>query len=192
MINRLLKNNNRQVWQGFTLIELLISISVITIILSMSLSGVNASRMRSRDAKRIADLRIIQSALEQHAIGNDSRTYPPANSSDAKNSSYCLKYGNAGANYGLYGNKCFNDYLSVVPLDPVGSQYQYQKTACFVVSGTNVALVQGSGVNATCPSGSTNTTAKPYGLSVRLETGNFADPKNDETPTVATNLDIAP
>lgn len=52
--------NNR----GFTLIELLVVISIVALIASVVIVAMNSVRSDSRDAKRIADIKQISSALE--------------------------------------------------------------------------------------------------------------------------------
>ncbi len=59
---------------GFTLIELLVVIAIIGIIASMVLIGLNSTRRLGRDARRIADVRQIQTALE--LFFNTCGTYP--------------------------------------------------------------------------------------------------------------------
>lgn len=49
---------------GFTLIELLVVISIIGLLSSIVLTSVNSARKKGRDARRIADIRQIQTALE--------------------------------------------------------------------------------------------------------------------------------
>ena len=50
--------------KGFTLIELLVVISIIGLLSSIVLTSVNSARAKARDARRIADLNQIQTALE--------------------------------------------------------------------------------------------------------------------------------
>lgn len=59
---------------GFTLIELLVVISIIVIITSLSLFGVQNARKSARDAKRKSDLETIRSALEMYK--SDCNSYP--------------------------------------------------------------------------------------------------------------------
>lgn len=61
---------------GFTLIELLITISIIAILSAIGLVIFSSVIKQGRDSKRQADLRSIQSALEQY---NSDRGYYPAN-----------------------------------------------------------------------------------------------------------------
>ena len=52
--------------RGFTLVELLIVISIIAILTGIIITGLTASKSKSRDAQRISDLNQIQLALEQY------------------------------------------------------------------------------------------------------------------------------
>ncbi len=61
--------------QGFTLIELLVVIAIIGLLSTLSIVALNQARARSRDARRIADVKQIQTALEMYY--NDMGQYPP-------------------------------------------------------------------------------------------------------------------
>jgi len=60
--------------EGFTLIELLVVIAIIGLLSTLSVLALNSARARARDAKRIADIKQIQTALEMYY--NDADTYP--------------------------------------------------------------------------------------------------------------------
>lgn len=49
---------------GFTLVEIMVALAVVAILSAMGLRGIQESGQQSRDAKRQADVRLIQSALE--------------------------------------------------------------------------------------------------------------------------------
>jgi type IV pilus assembly protein PilA len=87
--------------KGFTLIELLVVIAIIGILASIVLASLNSARKKSRDARRIADIKEIQLALELYFDG--SRDYPAALSSLA------------------------STYIPLVPADPLGSAYTYER-----------------------------------------------------------------
>ncbi|MBN2884699.1 prepilin-type N-terminal cleavage/methylation domain-containing protein [Patescibacteria group bacterium] len=52
--------------KGFTLIELLVVIAIIGLLSTLSVLALNSARARSRDAKRITDVKQIQTALEMY------------------------------------------------------------------------------------------------------------------------------
>ncbi len=88
--------------KGFTLIELLVVIAIIGILSSVVLASLNDARMKSRDAKRIADLKQLQLALELFFDGTGA--YP----------SY-VQYSTSGA-----GNLT-PQYMSTLPKDPTAN-----------------------------------------------------------------------
>ncbi len=64
----------RKSGRGFTLIELLVVIAIIGILSSIVLASLNTARQKSRDARRLADVKQIQLALELYFDSNS--TYP--------------------------------------------------------------------------------------------------------------------
>ena len=89
--------------KGFTLIELLVVIAIIGILASVVLASLNSARAKSRDARRIADVKQLQLALELYADANN-QAYP-ADIND-------LLTGCSG------GTKC----IAAVPAPPAGAQ----------------------------------------------------------------------
>ena len=64
---------------GFTLVELLVVISIVSLLSSVVLASLNSARSKSRDARRVADLKQLQLALELYYDAN--RNYPGSPSS---------------------------------------------------------------------------------------------------------------
>lgn len=60
--------------KGFTLIELLVVIAIIGLLASVVLLSLNSARAKSRDAKRLSDVRQLVSALELYF--NENNAYP--------------------------------------------------------------------------------------------------------------------
>lgn len=82
-------NSNKK---GFTLIELLVVIAIIGILSSVVLASLNSARQKSRDARRISDIKQLQLALELYFDSN--------------------------ANYPLTLSLLTPTYIPVVPTDP--------------------------------------------------------------------------
>lgn len=60
--------------RGFTLIELLVVIAIIGILSTMAVVSLGNARQKSRDAKRVSDVKQIQTALELYFA--DKNDYP--------------------------------------------------------------------------------------------------------------------
>ena len=86
-----IKKTFRRNGRGFTLIELLVVIAIIGILASIVLASLNTARRKSRDARRIADIKRIQLALELYADAS-GQLYPVATAScDATANAYGLQ-----------------------------------------------------------------------------------------------------
>lgn len=98
--------------RGFTLIELLVVIAIIGILSSIVLASLNTARLKSRDARRIADIKQLQLALQLYFDANQG--YPDALSDLTTPTSY----------------------IATVPADPLGGAYLYDQ----LTSGTSYHL----------------------------------------------------
>lgn len=56
--------------QGFTLIELLVVIAIIGLLSTLAVVSLNGARSKARDARRLSDLRAVQSSLEMYRDDN--------------------------------------------------------------------------------------------------------------------------
>ncbi len=78
----LLKNRNRNRFNitkesgaGFTLIEMLVVVAIVGLLSSTILVGLGTARSKARDARRIADLRQVQTGLENYYVEHN-QSYP--------------------------------------------------------------------------------------------------------------------
>jgi type II secretion system protein G len=89
--------------RGFTLIELLVVIAIIGMLASVVLASLNSARMKSRDARRLADIHELQKALELY--NSDNSQYPTA-----LDTAHLITPG----------------YIAAIPTDPAtGAAYKY-------------------------------------------------------------------
>jgi len=98
--------------RGFTLIELLVVIAIIGLLASIILASLNTARSKSRDARRLEDMRTIQTALELYASNNNG--YPNTGSNPSGSvDNWVYSLGTQPWIPGLT-----SAYVSSVPLDP--------------------------------------------------------------------------
>ncbi len=126
--------------KGFTLIELLVVIAIIGLLSTLAIVALNSARQKSRDAKRVADVKQIQTALELYyndnfgypasvtqgdSIVEDGVTYmaqvpeaptPPDGDCEEDENTYTYTTDDAGATYEL--NYCIGADTGNVPAGP--------------------------------------------------------------------------
>src|SRR6185436_1463726 len=95
--------------KGFTLIELMVVIAIIGLLASIISVSLVSSRAKGRDAKRVADIKMIQLALETYY--NDNSYYPTSLYSGGISPSFSPLY------------------LTTVPKDPSDNTTQYKYSA---------------------------------------------------------------
>lgn len=81
--------------KGFTLIELLIVIAIIGLISTLAVVSISSARRKSRDSKRVADMKQLQTAIEMFYGANG--TYKPTGCATAGTKvSACTGAGSSG------------------------------------------------------------------------------------------------
>src|SRR3989338_433887 len=95
--------------QGFTLIELLVVIAIICILSSVVLASLNSARKKARDARRLVDIKQVQTALDLYFDANNS------------------EYPSGGVYSVALASLVSGGFIPVLPSDPLvgGQAYQY-------------------------------------------------------------------
>ena len=106
--------------KGFTLIELLVVIAIIGLLSTLAVVALNSSRLKARDAKRVADVKQIQTALELYF--NDQSAYPSEGAAVVLGASATKCLGTIG----FSSAGCADAYMGLIPVDPLPAQsYTY-------------------------------------------------------------------
>lgn len=165
-----MKTSNQK---GFTLIELLVVIAIIGLLASVVLLSLNSARSKSRDAKRISDVKAITTALELYF--NDCGQYPQQTGILGSANFTTLSSGNitaTGCSSGFAaaatGATTYLGRISLAPTPPAAT------ATCGVGTNTNTysysPLPAGSYTLSFCTEGPTgglvpgNRTATPNGI----------------------------
>ncbi|KKW42480.1 MAG: hypothetical protein UY92_C0006G0041 [Candidatus Magasanikbacteria bacterium GW2011_GWA2_56_11] len=109
--------------KGFTLIELLVVIAIIALLSTLAVVALGSARKKANDAKRLSDVKQMQTALE--LFYTDKNTYPTTTASGitlGAGSAACLNGG------GFAATGCANAYMGQVPEDPGSTDYTYTST----------------------------------------------------------------
>ncbi len=121
---------------GFTLIELMVVVLIIMLLAGVIIVNVDNARRKARDAKRVSDLGLIASALENYYA--DHHSYPAGGYW-----SECNAWGGLAANNVIPG--LVPNYLNAFPSDPqmdkVNSVYCY----IYVSNGSNYKIIDHNG-----------------------------------------------
>ncbi|MBP6859101.1 MAG: prepilin-type N-terminal cleavage/methylation domain-containing protein [Candidatus Magasanikbacteria bacterium] len=135
--------------KGFTLIELLVVIAIIGLLSTLAVVALGNARQKARDARRLSDLKQLQTALELYYT--DQTAYPTGSGVTLGSTNYaCLN----ASGFGTAG--CANPYMGQVPSDPLGTQsYVYTAaSSSYSVTATLETTMNGlSGGVTLSPSG---------------------------------------
>jgi len=156
--------------KGFTLIELLVVIAIIGLLMTIIMVSLGGAKSKSRDARRIADVKNIQLALSLYY--NDYGTYPRNIYSTSASAAPALGLAPA--------------YLPFVPTDPsdTAACTDGQQTSCYKYAGFALIANNPPSGNPAC-NGTTNPVAK-YQVGAKLEeTGNASLNGQDADAPVA-------
>jgi len=121
----------------FTLIELLVVVAIMGLLAALAVIALNTARARARDARRVSDIKQIQTALELYYM--DNYKYPP-DLAPTSIEGLCLSSTSG------FANPCAGvTYMGTVPANPqpmtdgdcLGSVYTYN--AVDVDAGTDLS-----------------------------------------------------
>jgi len=129
---------------GFTLIEILVVIAIMAILMSIIFGSITAARTKSRDNKRLSDVKEIQLALEQYFDANNAYPLSSSNTFTASNA--------------------LAPYVNPLPTDPssgAGYYYASDGNSYFCVGTTLEDPLPASIVdNANCEAGTSTYSVK--------------------------------
>lgn len=116
--------------KGFTLIELLVVIAIIALLSTLAVVALGNARQKSRDAKRLSDIKQIQTALELYFT--DQNGYPVSAEALVLGGANAKCLGANGFKSGGTGNECTAPvYMGAIPANPTpgGADYSYTGSA---------------------------------------------------------------
>ena len=135
--------------KGFTLVELLVVIAIIGILSTLSVVSLNSARAKSRDARRLSDIKQIRTALDMYY--DSSSTYPV--SCPALGTGNCACLTSVGWTNTSTTNCTGTIFMQKVPSDPLSSG-----TYVYTSSGQSYEIVYKLEAN------SGNSTATPSSM----------------------------
>jgi len=116
--------------KGFTLIELLVVIFIIGLLASIVVVSVSTARTKSRDARRIADVDSIRTAIEMYIDANGAPPNP-LHITTQYSSTDSTQWSSLGTS--------LSNFIPVLPVDPRnGQSFKYiTGTTCVLSTGTS-------------------------------------------------------
>lgn len=137
--------------KSFTLIELPVVIAIIGLLSTIVLVSVGSVRAKGRDAKRIADLKALQQAVEMYQVENGS--YPLG--CRAGWSGHSPGYGDCDIDY----IQNISSYISKLPIDPKWDSGDYGYL--YRSDGNNYSILAHQTMETACDGSDLDSTRDP-------------------------------
>lgn len=137
--------------KGFTLIELLVVIAIIGLLATLAVVALQNARQKSRDAKRVSDIKQLQTALDLYY--SDNTTYPveavAITLGQATSDALCGDGFVAAGDASCTANETYMDRVPADPIDADTNIYQYtgdttSYSITFELEGATGGLAQGA------------------------------------------------
>src|SRR3989344_5524675 len=140
--------------KGFTLIELLVVLAIIGLLSTLAVVSLNNARQKSRDSKRLSDIKQVQTALELYF--SDVGTYPVEAAAVVLGSANEVTLSSTN---GFAATAAGTTYVGKVPSNPTpnGADYSYTSAdgstyaITFSIEGATGGLAEGA--HSASPSG---------------------------------------
>jgi len=116
--------------KGFTLVELLVVIGIIGILSTLAVISLNNAREKSRDAKRVSDIKQIQTALEMYFVEVDTYPVQGTDATPIELGGASAQALSSGAGFSSASGVSDTVFMGQVPSNPTpgGASYSYQST----------------------------------------------------------------
>ena len=145
--------------KGFTLIELLVVIAIIAILSTVVMAGLNSARQKGRDAKRLADVKNVQVALELQTDTCGGYPGTPSGAAAAVLSNTNGMILNTAAS--LNSTACatnFSTHMNRLPTNPTpaatgAADYRYCGAATTPTTGAPTCIVSAANAGTTASYG---------------------------------------
>lgn len=124
--------------KGFTLIELLVVIAIIGLLSTLAVVALGSARQKANDAKRLSDIKQIQTALELFYTDNNS--YPTGTEQLGNTDAACLN----DTGFVASGSCGATPYMGLVPEGPVAGEF-YSYTGSTSTYTITASLQAGAG-----------------------------------------------
>jgi prepilin-type N-terminal cleavage/methylation domain-containing protein len=132
--------------RAFTLVELLVVIAIIGLLSTVAVVSLGSARAKSRDTKRMADIRQINTAMLMYYNDNGALPNPATLGCSGGDTWYCLGHGDAGSCWqGNYHgctalDNAMAPYMAKIPDDPLNDTAYDGDSYLYIWNGGNQIL----------------------------------------------------